>query len=58
MKIFNKIFIFSLAAVVCSACLGDLNTKPLNKTDFTSENAYENPSSYLNALAYINSSYV
>ena len=39
MKIFNKIFIFSLAAVVCSACLGDLNTKPLNKTDFTSENA-------------------
>lgn len=58
MKIFNKIFIFSLAAVVCSACLGDLNTKPLNKTDFTSENAYENPSSYLNALAYINGYYM
>lgn len=58
MKIFNKIFVFSIAAVICSACLGDLNTKPLNKTDFTSENAYENPSSYLNALAYINGYYM
>lgn len=58
MKIFNKIVILSLAAAVCSACLGDLNTQPLNKTDFTSENAYENPSSYLNALAYINGYYM
>lgn len=58
MKIFNKIFVFSIAAVICSACLGDLNTKPLNETDFTSENAYENPSSYLNALAYINGYYM
>ncbi|MGM9747276.1 MAG: RagB/SusD family nutrient uptake outer membrane protein [Candidatus Cryptobacteroides sp.] len=58
MKIFNKIVILSLAAAVCSACLGDLNTQPLNETDFTSENAYENPSSYLNALAYINGYYM
>ncbi len=58
MKIFNKIFVFSIAAAICSACLGDLNTKPLNETDFTSENAYENPSSYLNALAYINGYYM
>ena len=41
MKIFNKILILSLALVFCS-CLKDLNTVPLNKTDFTSENAYEN----------------
>ncbi|MGM9735431.1 MAG: RagB/SusD family nutrient uptake outer membrane protein [Candidatus Cryptobacteroides sp.] len=58
MKIFNKIFIFILGAAVCSACLGDLDTQPLNETDFTSENAYESPSSYLNALAYINGYYM
>jgi len=57
MKIFNKILILSLAAIFTS-CLGDLNTLPLNETDFTSESAYENESSYLNALAYINGYYM
>lgn len=57
MKIFNKIIIVSLAAIFTS-CLGDLDTLPLNKTDFTSENAYENEASYLNALAYINGYYM
>lgn len=57
MKIFNKILIVSLAAIFTS-CLGDLDTLPLNKTDFTSENAYENEASYLNALAYINGYYM
>lgn len=57
MKIFNKILIISLAAIFTS-CLGDLDTLPLNKTDFTSENAYENEASYLNALAYINGYYM
>ena len=57
MKIFSKIIIISLAAIFTS-CLGDLNTLPLNKTDFTSENAYENEASYLNALAYINGYYM
>ena len=57
MKIFNKILILSLALVFCS-CLKDLNTVPLNKTDFTSENAYENEASYLHSLAYINGYYM
>lgn len=57
MKIFEKILLFSLA-IVLSSCLGDLDTLPLNKTDFTSENAYENEASYLNALAYINGYYM
>lgn len=57
MKLFDKILIASLA-VLCTSCLGDLNTTPLNKTDFTSENAYSDPSSYLNALAYINGYYM
>lgn len=57
MKIFNKILILSLALVLCS-CLQDLNTVPLNKTDFTSENAYENEASYLHSLAYINGYYM
>lgn len=57
MKIFNKIIILSLA-IVFSSCLKDLDTVPLNKTDFTSENAYANEASYLNALAYINGYYM
>lgn len=57
MKIFNKILIITLALVFCS-CLKDLDTVPLNKTDFTSENAYENEASYLHSLAYINGYYM
>lgn len=57
MKILNKILILSLALTLTS-CLGDLNTMPLNKTDFTSENAYADESNYLSALAYINGYYM
>lgn len=57
MKLINKIMIIALAAIFTS-CLGDLDTLPLNETDFTSENAYENEASYLNALAYINGYYM
>lgn len=57
MKILNKILIIALA-LVFSSCLKDLDTVPLNKTDFTSENAYENEASYLHSLAYINGYYM
>lgn len=57
MKILNKILIIALALSFTS-CFGDLDTKPLNKTDFTSENAYADESNYLNALAYINGYYM
>ena len=54
MKFINKLFILSVAAILFSSCLKDLDTLPLNTTDFTSENAYANEDSYLKALAYIN----
>lgn len=57
MKILNKILIIALALSFTS-CFGDLDTKPLNQTDFTSENAYADESNYLNALAYINGYYM
>lgn len=57
MKILNKILIIALALSFTS-CFGDLDTKPLNKTDFTSESAYADESNYLNALAYINGYYM
>ncbi len=37
---FTKIFSAVAAAAMLSACVGDLNTIPLNKTDVTSETAY------------------
>ena len=58
MKIANKIILAISSALLFCSCLGDLNTKPLNETDFTADNAYENESSYLNALAYINGYYM
>ena len=57
MKILNKILILALALTFTS-CLGDLDTMPLNETDFTSENAYADESNYLSALAYINGYYM
>lgn len=57
MKIFNKILILALA-LIFSSCLGDLDTLPLNDTDFTSEKAYEDEANYLKALAYINGYYM
>lgn len=58
MKFINKLFILSVAAILFSSCLKDLDTLPLNKTDFTSENAYANEDSYLKALSYINGYYM
>ena len=58
MKLANKIILAISSALLFCSCLGDLNTKPLNETDFTADNAYENESSYLNALAYINGYYM
>ena len=51
-----KYIALGTAAVVCfSSCLKDLDTTPLNETDFTSEKAYSDPANYLNGLAYIES---
>ena len=58
MKIINKLLILSFAAILFSSCLKDLDTLPLNKTDFTSENAYANEENYLKALSYINGYYM
>lgn len=58
MKFINKLFILSVAAILFSSCLKDLDTLPLNTTDFTSENAYANEDSYLKALSYINGYYM
>lgn len=58
MKFINKLFILSVTALLFSSCLKDLDTLPLNKTDFTSENAYANEDSYLKALSYINGYYM
>ena len=58
MKFINKLFILSVAAILFSSCLKDLDTLPLNTTDFTSENAYANEENYLKALSYINGYYM
>ena len=58
MKIINKILILSFAAILFSSCLKDLDTLPLNTTDFTSENAYAKEENYLKALSYINGYYM
>ena len=57
MKIFKSLIIPALA-LMCSSCLGDLDTLPLNDSDFTSEKAYEDEANYLKALAYINGYYM
>lgn len=57
MKLIKSIMISALALMFTS-CLGDLNTLPLNDSDFTSEKAYEDEANYLKALAYINGYYM
>ena len=54
MKNIFRILSAAAIALVCNACLGDLDTLPLNETDNTSETAYENEDSYLMGLAYVN----
>lgn len=51
----NKLISFMAVAVGFSfvACTGDLDTLPLNKSDFTSEDAYSTPESYLAGLAKV-----
>ena len=49
---FKNIFYAVAAAVMSTACVGDLDTLPLNPTDFTSETVYDaEVNSYLNGLA-------
>ncbi len=52
----KKIFVYGAAMLVSAmtaSCLGDLDTLPLNETDFTSEKAYENPDNYAKGMSYI-----
>lgn len=58
MKLIKNTIILFAAVFALSSCLGDLDTKPLNSTDFTSENAYANVDNYLSSLAYINGYYM
>lgn len=45
-------------AIALGSCVGDLDTKPLNENDFTSDVAYSTPESYKQALAKIYGSFV
>lgn len=48
------IFILSAAALLTTACVGDLDTKPLNKTDFVAETVYgADEATYIQGLAKI-----
>ncbi len=53
MKKYTTILAIAILSLFVS-CVKDLDTLPLNETDFTSEKAYENAESYLKGLAYIN----
>jgi hypothetical protein len=57
-RIYFTGFISVVMAVLLSSCLDDLNTLPLNKTDYTSEKAYGNEeANYLSGLAKIYASF-
>ena len=45
------------AALLLSSCVWDLDTTPLNETEYTAGNAYDNESAYLSGLAEISSYY-
>lgn len=54
MKKITYILIFTLCGVLLSSCIGDLDTKPLNKTDFIAETVYDNQEiTYLQGLSKI-----
>ncbi len=56
---FSKILVAGMAFVMMlSSCVKDLDTVPLNETDFTSESAYADEASYLRGLTYINGYWV
>ena len=52
MKKLIYILTLTVAGVVLSSCIGDLNTKPLNKTDFIADNVYNDQEiTYLQGLS-------
>ena len=54
MKKLIYILTLTVAGVVLSSCIGDLNTKPLNKTDFIADNVYNDQEiTYLQGLSKI-----
>ena len=54
MKKLIYILTLTFAGVVLSSCIGDLNTKPLNKTDFIADNVYNDQEiTYLQGLSKI-----
>ena len=56
----KKIITIALSAIACMSlvsCLKDLDAFPLNPYDSTSETAYNDQSSYLKGLAYLNANY-
>lgn len=54
MKRFIRICLLILAGVMSASCIGDLDTKPLNKTDFVAETVYDDTeATYLQGLAKI-----
>ena len=57
MKKIYTILLMALAACALSSCVWDLNTKLLNETDTTADEAFATESDYLAALTYINSFY-
>lgn len=58
MKTIRYISLALFAAVLLGACTKDLDTKPINKDDFTSDQAYDSPESYMQGLAKIYAGFV
>lgn len=57
MKKLHRIFAAAATVVLFASCVHQLDTLPLNETDFTSELAYKDKDSYIKGLAYINAYY-
>lgn len=58
MKKINILLSLAAAGALVCGCTGDLDTKPLNDTDNTAENAYSDPASYAQGLAKIYGGFV
>ena len=57
MKKIYKIFVAAASVILAASCVHQLDTLPLNETDYTSELAYKDKDSYIKGLAYINAYY-
>ena len=57
MKKIYKIFVAAASLILAASCVHQLDTLPLNETDYTSELAYKDKDSYIKGLAYINAYY-